>query len=504
MTIHIPLNIPIFDELSRRSLRFFIGTAFNATHGERLACNPYIDAICHQMERVQRREINRLIVTLPPRHLKSFIVSVASPAWMLGHNPNEKIVVASYSQALAETHSTKFRTLIQSTDFQRIFPGLASRERMINNIAEQRFGREGFRFATSTEGTLTGRGGNILIIDDPNNAANIGSRAQRDGVIRWFNEVALSRLDNPSTGAIIIVQQRLHEDDLVGHLTQASDHGWTVLNIPAIAPEDTDYQIGNIPGRTTWHRRAGEVLDPRRVPREELERIRVLMGISAFAAQYQQQPTSDGGIIFHRDWLRYHEEPPRDERPVIVQSWDVAMEEEEQNDFSVCTTWQISGGLYYLLDVYRRRVELPELRDAARTLQRRYRPGTILIEDRGNGSGLRQDLRDLRSRGVRIERVNPREGKIMRARNVTGPVEAGYVNLPMSALWLETFVQEIVGFPNSRHDDQVDSMTQFLEWARRPSLEGLYNPISGRPYSSRQLRAMREARARENEDEDDE
>ena len=228
----------------------------------------------------------------------------------------------------------------------------------------------GFRLATSVGGTLTGRGGDLIIIDDPLKPDDAYSETKRNAANEWFKNTLLSRLDDKRTGAIIIVMQRVHMDDLTGFVTSQSDE-WEVLNLPAIAEID---EVIPISDTKVHRRRVGEALSPEREPLSVLENLKAQLGSDAFSAQYQQMPVPPGGAMIKRDWIkRYAELPLQRERSLILQSWDTASKGGPENDFSVCTTWFISRDRrWYLIDVWRKRVDYPELKAAVRTLASRH------------------------------------------------------------------------------------------------------------------------------------
>ena len=266
-----------------------------------------------------------------------------------------------------------------------------------------------------------------------------------------------SRLDDKRTGAIIIVMQRVHMDDLTGFVTSQSDE-WEVLNLPAIAEID---EVIPISDAKVHRRRVGEALSPEREPLSVLENLKAQLGSDAFSAQYQQMPVPPGGAMIKRDWIkRYAELPLHRERPLILQSWDTASKGGPENDFSVCTTWFISRERrWYLSDVWRKRVDYPELKAAVRALASRRAAQLVLVEDAGAGISLVQELL---GEVDGILAVKPDRDKITRMSVVSAKFESGLVFLPERASWLADFEAELFAFPGSRHDDQCDSVSQAL------------------------------------------
>ena len=425
--------------------------------------NWHIDAIVHHLELCRQKKIRRLIIALPPRNMKSICASVAFPANVLGHNPESRIICASYSQELADKHARDCRAVMTSPWYRRVFPR-AKIDHRKNAESEFVTMAGGFRLATSVGGTLTGRGGNLIIIDDPMKPNEAMSETRRRAVNQWYDNTVLSRLDNKSDDAIIVIMQRLHVDDLVGHLLETSD-GWTVLNLPAIAEFDQDVKIGE---RMVRHRKIGDVLHPDREPLEVLDEQKTQMGSQTFAAQYQQAPVPPGGALIKWSWFStYSALPDQRGRRQIVQSWDTASKTSSNNDYSVCTTWLIHRKDYYLLDVLRDRFEYPELRRRIPAHAQARCATTVLIEDAGSGTHL---IQDLRAEGrIRPIAIRPDGDKIVRMEAQSALIEAGHVFLPVTASWLGDLQTEMMAFPYGRHDDQIDSVSQFLGWASRRS-----------------------------------
>ena len=426
--------------------------------------NWHIEAITHQLERVRRGETRRLIITLPPRNLKSICASVAFPAFVLGHDPALRIVCASYSQDLTAKHARDCRAVMESAWYRQLFPRTRIDPRK-NTEAEFETTARGYRLGTSVGGTLTGRGGNLIIIDDPLKPVEAMSEVKRAAVAEWYDTTLSSRLDSKTEDAIVLIMQRLHVDDLVGHVLEKGP-SWTHLNLPAIAEVPHEVELG---GGMTYKREAGEVLHPEREPIAVLEELKTSMGSQGSSAQYQQTPVLPGGDLIKQDWFRsYAQRPGPRQGDRIVQSWDTASKANKTNDFSVCTTWLIRGSDYYLLDVLRERLEFPDLRRRIISHAKSHKAKAILIEDASSGAALIQDLKHEGT--IRPIAIHPDQDKIVRLEAQSAVIEAGHVLLPRSAPWLDDFLLEVLAFPHGRFDDQVDSLSQFLTWAakRRP------------------------------------
>jgi predicted phage terminase large subunit-like protein len=454
-----------FDALLRTDLYSFIERAFYELNPETpFAPAWHIELIASKLEACARGEIRRLIINLPPRHLKSHCISIALVAWYLGHHPARHVICASYGKDLAEKLARDCRSLMQSAWYQAIFPTRLSLLRQA--VDDFMTTDSGTRLATSVGGVLTGRGADLIVIDDPLKPDEALSESQRKAVNSWYDNSLLSRLNDKNKGCIIVTMQRLHQDDLVGHVLE--QEGWEVLSLPAIAEEPQSYVIQSVLGKRTIYRQEGEPLHAARESLAILEGIRRTMGEYNFASQYQQNPIPHGGTIIKAKWLRYcapADWPTSFDR--IVQSWDTANKATEISDFSVCTTWGVKDGCFYLLDLYRKRLEYPELKKAVISQRKRFQANRILIEDKASGTQLIQELK--RDGQFRIEPCIPPPGtdKTIRLFAQSTAFEAGQVVLPHYAPWLADYLKELMGFPGSKYDDQVDSTTQALLFLRQ-------------------------------------
>ncbi|SDB74991.1 phage terminase large subunit [Belnapia rosea] len=416
---------------------------------------------------VRAGRIKRLIINIPPRYLKSLLGSVALPAWWLGHTPTAQIICASYAQDLADKLSRDCRMVMLAPWYQSLFPTRLSRQRQA--AGEFITTAHGSRLATSVGGVLTGRGADLLIVDDPLKPDEALSGAQRSTVNEWFSNTPLSRLNDKRHGAIILIMQRLHEDDLTGYLVRQG--GWDVLRLPAIAETDEEHRIETEFGQfCIFRRRAGEALHPEREPIEVLQDMRRTMGEYNFAGQYQQSPAPlDGGMV-KRDWLRsyaLHDRPG--DFDLVFQSWDTANKPTELSDYSVCTTWGAKGSDLYLLHVLRKQLDYPNLKRDVREQAALHNAAAVVIEDKASGTQL---IQDLISEGMHaVKGYKPAGDKVMRLHAQTAMIENGFVHLPREAPWLDSYIHELLIFPNGRHDDQVDSTAQALDWFKQRPTE---------------------------------
>jgi hypothetical protein len=346
-----------------------------------LSIAPHLEVIASKLEACRHGYIRRLVINLPPRQLKSHLASIAFPAWWLGHNPAGHIICASYGQDLAEKMARDCRRIMASPWYKALFRAKLADRQAVHDFATT---AQGTRMATSVGGVLTGRGADLIIIDDPLKPDEALSDSRRKAVNEWYDHTLLSRLNDKATGCIIIIMQRLHQDDLVGHVVEQEK--WEVVAFPAIAEEDEAHLIESPLGRYLFRRKVGDALHAHRESADTLAHIRQTVGEYVFASQYQQNPTPLGGAMVRTKWLRFYDPgecPARFDE--VVQSWDTANKSTELSDYSVCTTWGVDDERYYLLDLYRARLNYPDLRSqgtrAGLVPSRRHR------FDRGQGIG---------------------------------------------------------------------------------------------------------------------
>jgi predicted phage terminase large subunit-like protein len=422
----------------------------------------YHDILAAKLEAVRTGSSRRVIINMPPRHLKSHLASVCFPAWCLGHDPSAQLLCVSYAQDLADKLSRDCRQIVASNWYRQLFATRLSAQRQA--MSEFETTAQGCRLATSVGGVLTGRGADIIIIDDPLKPEEALSRIQRQAANDWFDHTLYSRLNDTRTGAIILIMHRLHEDDLAGHVLAQED--WEVVCFPAVAEDDEVWTLDSELGRQSFMRQRGEALHPERQPLATLEQMRRTIGEYNFAGQYQQAPSPLGGGMVKDAWFRSYapnERPEKFDR--ILQSWDTANKASELSDFSVCTTWGIKGKDLYLLHVLRRRMEYPELKRAVCEQCAAFEASVVLIEDKASGTQL---IQELIHEGVHaVTRYQPQADKVMRMHAQTAMIENGFVHLPKEAAWLAEYLHELTAFPKGKHDDQVDSTAQMLDWFKQ-------------------------------------
>jgi len=418
----------------------------------------FIDGRHHKIMAQKFQEIaegkcKRLIVNMPPRHTKSEFASYLLPAWFLGKFPNKKIIQTSNTAELAVGFGRKVRNLVGSEQYAKIFPDVTLKS---DSKAAGRWGtnHDGSYFAIGVGGTVTGKGADLLIIDDPHSEQEAAIAATNpevyDKVYEWYSSGPRQRLQ--PGGAIVIIMTRWSKRDLVGKIIKSSierdGEEWDVVEFPAILPS----------GNSLW---------PEFWPVGELLALKNELPVSKWNAQYMQTPTSEEGAMVKREWWKTWEKdtPPKCE--FIIQSWDTAFTKNERSDYSACTTW----GVFYmnentadphiiLLDAVKERLEFPELKAKALEMYNEWEPDSCVIEAKAAGSPL---IYELRKMGILVSEFTPTRGndKIARMNSVTDLFSSGRVWAP-SRRWAEEVIEEMAAFPNSEHDDLVDSSTQAL------------------------------------------
>jgi predicted phage terminase large subunit-like protein len=403
-------------------------------------------------------DIDRLMIFTPPRHGKSELVSRRTPPFILGHKPDAQIVVASYADRLASKMNVAAQRIISSPAYRALFPKIKipskgditpERKKRTNNFVEL-INDEGFIISTGTRGTLTGEGANYLIIDDPfKNGEECQSQTIRDSVYDWWQSTAETRLEDP--GKVMLTMTRWHDDDLAGRLLNDDPDGWTVLRLPAIADGELHKDDPREHGEALWESKYSL---------KRLKRKKETTPSRWWEPMYQQNPVPEAGAIIKREWWKYYGAAPNFQR--VIQVWDCAHKVGIDNDFSVCATWGETDNGFYLIDVWRNKVEAPELERAALSLYNRNKPSAVVIEDKAAGIGLIQSLRRQR---IPVIAYNPgSKDKVIRAINASPQIEAGNCYLPEKASWVEDFVTEHQRFPSAVHDDQVDTTSMAIDF----------------------------------------
>jgi len=416
----------------------------------------HIDAICEHLEAVSKREIRNLVINIPPRHMKSLLVSVFWPSWVWITKPEERWIFSSYSHSLSKRDSLKTRRVIDDIIYQKMFG--KSFQLTIDQNEKMKFenNKTGARMSTSIDGAGTGEGADIIVVDDPHKVGEAESQTKRENVLTWWDEVMSTRGNNPETFCKVIVMQRVHEKDLSGHVLKKG--GYEHLCLPAeYVPKIYSTLIGWKDPRTEQ----GQILWPERFNAETLAELKKELGSQAAQGQLQQNPISVEGGLFKRTWWKTYRGLHNYTK--IVQFWDCAQKVGITNDYSVCATWGETDNGFHLLDVWRNKVEAPQLEQAVKNMFEKFRPQAVVIEDKSSGSSVIQNIRQKTL--IPVIAFDPKQrDKEVRASAVTPTVEAGKCFIPESAPWLEDFLLEHERFPNAEHDDQVDTTSMALEY----------------------------------------
>ena len=451
----------------RRALREFIRTSWQTIEpGRDFHDNWHIDAISDHLQAVVEGKIRRLIINIPPRHMKSISVAVALPAWTWAIQPEKRFLFASYASSLSIRDSVKCRRLIDSPWYKTHFGDMF--ELTTDQNQKQRFenSKTGYRIATSVDGALTGEGGDIIVIDDPHNVREAESSTVREGVLEWWDQAMQTRLNDPKTGAFILIMQRVHEQDLTGHILANDLEGeWDHLCLPA------RYEIGHpTPPRsklffTDPRTEEGELLWSDRVDEKTLQTLEKSLGSYASAGQLQQRPMPKGGGILKKEWWVPWENEHLPEIEYILQSWDTAFGTKEKTSYSARTTWGVfrhKGQMNAIvLEMWYDRVTYPELRKLAQDSYEEYQPDAVLIEKKASGQSL---LQDLRIAGVPVLEYLPDRDKQARAHASSALLEDGRIFYPSSRKWAKDLIDICSAFPATDNDDIVDTCTQ--AWLR--------------------------------------
>jgi predicted phage terminase large subunit-like protein len=406
-----------------------------------------------KFEEIAEGKIKRLIICLAPRHTKSEFASYLLPSWFLGKFPEKKIIQCSNTAELAVGFGRKVRNLVGSEQYSKTFPNVTLRT---DSKAAGRWStnHNGEYFAIGVGGTVTGKGADLLIIDDPHSEQEAklaaGNSDAFDSVYEWYTSGPRQRLQ--PGGSIIIVMTRWSKKDLVGRVLQSmidrDGEKWEVIEFPAILPS----------GNPLW---------PEFWSLEELSALKDELPVSKWNAQYQQEPTGEEGALVKREWWKVWEKKDPPPCEFIIQSWDTAFTKSERADYSACTTW----GVFYpdedqgnasiiLLDALKKRMEFPELKATALQYYKEWNPDACIIEAKAAGAPL---VFELRRMGIPVSEFTPVRGndKISRVNSITDLFASGKVWAPRTR-WAEEVIEELAAFPNSDHDDLVDSTTQAL------------------------------------------
>ena len=429
-----------------------------------------------KFEEIAEGKTKRLIINMPPRHTKSEFASFMLPAWFLGKYPGKKIIQCSNTAELAVGFGRKVRNLVDSEAYAKVFPNVALRS---DSKAAGRWSTNanGEYFAIGVGGTVTGKGADLLIIDDPHSEQEAALAASDpsvfDKVYEWYTSGPRQRLQ--PGGSIVVVMTRWSKRDLTGKILQSmtdrDGDEWEIIELPAILPSE----------KPLW---------PEFWSYDELSKLRIELPLSKWSAQYQQNPTSEEGALIKREWWQEWESEIPPPCQFVIQSWDTAFTKSERSDYSACTTW----GVFYkdenendpniiLLDALKERMEFPELKARAMEYYQEWQPDAFIVEAKASGAPL---IFELRRMGIPVQEFTPTRGndKISRLNSVSDLFASGKVWAPRKR-WAEEVIEEMAAFPNSDHDDLVDSSTQALIRFRKG---GFVNLPTDEPDEPREFR----------------
>jgi predicted phage terminase large subunit-like protein len=456
---------------AERDLACFVRLAWPILQpGRELIWSWHYDLLCEYLARVKQRAIRRLLVNVPPRTAKSTIATICFPCWIWATEPHHCFLCASYSRELSTEHSVARRNLLLSEWYQRNWGNrfqLASDQNLKTQFDNNRHGQ---MIATSVGGTVTGKGGDTLIVDDPLSADQAVSTVERKNANDWFEGTLRSRLNDPRQGAIVVIMQRLHELDLTGFLLQTEKDEWTQLKIPLEAEEHESWTYP-ISGHV-YRRVPGEVLQPERFSPEYVENLK--KHALTFAGQYQQRPAPLEGNIIKRAHIRYYggidpvtgqpDETLPQQFDLEVLSIDCAFKDLETSDFVAIGRIGLKGHKRYLLKVINAHLGMSATEDAIRREREARHVNATLVEDKGNGPAI---IERLRRNLPGVIAVNPAGGKLARFMAAAPEWEAGDWYVDRNAAWTEPFIQQIITFPNAAHDDMADMMSQASIWLHK-------------------------------------
>ncbi len=457
------------------SLRAFVREAWPILEPvTTLKWNWHLDLICDHLALIKDKRFKKvcgaecegIIFNVPPRTMKSLLITVLFPVWVWASDPARRFMFASYAEKLSTQHSVFRRNVMESAWYQerwgRVFR-LAKDQNLKNHYENSARGQ---MFSTAMQAAATGLGGDILVFDDPLNPDQALSEVERQTVNNRFDQTFRSRINDPATGVKIIVMQRLHEQDLTGHVLGKERGRWKHFKLQAIAEKDEEWERPN--GGEPYRHRAGELLWPRRLSEAHLAGMKTGMGSWAFAGQYQQNPAPLEGGILKRNWIRYYRERP-EHFDSMVQSWDCTFKGSQDSDFVAGQVWGKVRSKYYMLP-YRlhERLDFGPTQRAIKSCHALYpKAHAILIEDKANGPAI---ISELRQEISGIVPVDPEGGKLARAQSVAPLWEAGNVELPdpqrFDVPWLEEYINNICAFPKAAHDDDMDATSQALIYMR--------------------------------------
>jgi predicted phage terminase large subunit-like protein len=444
--------------------------------------NWHLELICEYLNLIKNTEFRKkfpqategIIFNVPPRTMKSLLISVFFPLWVWTEDPARRFMFVSYSEKLSTQHSIYRRALMESEWFRNQWGNTFTISKDQNMKHHYENSHRGAMFSTGMQSTATGMGGDILIFDDPLNPEQALSDLEREAVNLRFDSTFRSRINDPSTGVKIIIMQRLHERDLTGHILSREKGRWEHICLPAIAEKDESWKFPMDEQRTVT-RKPGDLLWEKRLSQEFLAAQKIGMGSWAFAGQYQQNPAPLEGGIIHRNWVRFYRQVPL-KFDFLVQSWDCTFTASECSDYVAGQVWGRVGSSFYMLPhrIYDR-LDFAPTKAAIKSCQALFpHAHAILVEDKANGPAI---ISELQKEIPGVIAISPVGGKMSRAQAMAPLWEAGNVYLPdpqeFKLPWLETYIHNICTFPRALHDDDMDATSQALIYMRKQAVNGI-------------------------------
>lgn len=439
----------------RNDFLAFARKAIYESDGTLISDDRYIDLLTSELMKVASGKTRRLLINLPPRHLKTQLASVSLSAWILAHESDKKIMVVAYSESLARNISRSIRAILQADWFKEVFDvRIAKGHAEVMSFATT---AGGALYAASIDGSVTGFGADVIIVDDPHNTNDAGEEKMLERTINRFNAAVMSRLNNRKRGRVVVIGHRIHDDDLSAHLINEGD--WTHIALPLVATREHTYKTDY----GTWIRSKSAVLRPDAFDERDVAQLRADCVNPSFDLYYQQD--ADGQAlpsITAGHFPRYPHNLDEGGGAFHVISIDTGTDRGDRRSFSVIQAWASDGKNHYLVEQYRERCDIVDLERAAKHFCRRYRQCPVLVERTANGPALISRLSRKWLR--RVHDITPRGSKASRLRPHIEAIIAGRVRLPLDAPFCSGFVQEFVEFPHGRHTDQVDAFTQYMDW----------------------------------------
>lgn len=464
------LRAAISKERAERSLSEFIRQAWPVIEpGTPYIHNWHIDLISEYLQAVDAGEILRLIINIPPRMMKSIQTTVCFPAWTWIRKPERRFIKVSYADTLSRKHNILTRDIITSPWYKANWGDRFSLKADVNRQNEFKNEHHGMMYSTSVGGAITGEGGDVIIVDDPQNPAMANSEAEREASINFFRNTLQTRLNDPKRGAFIIIMQRLHEADLTGYIL-SEKLGYTHLCLPAEAPERTVITFPVTKREVV--REEGDLLNPERFPRDVLDGLKKSMGSLQYAGQMQQVPAPAEGVIFKREWLgNFYTAAPH--TPTQIQTWDMPFTKSEGSAKCAGIVMGRSGSQIFINDIVNDKMEFTESVTAIRTLSGKWpKARAKVVENKANGPAI---VSLLKKEIAGMVEFNPRGSKEERAISVTPYFEAGNVFFPdpKTNPWVHDLINDLLVFPKGKYKDTVDAMVQgILYLMDKPAITG--------------------------------